>query len=84
MIITQYRYLDQGTVGYSLVLVKCYMPHVVTTKPSPSHITAENGHLLLTVQTLAVRGILKLHIGSYFNWEQELKLSALALSLLGA
>ncbi len=54
------RYLDWGAVGQSLASFKWYVPHTVTTKPSPSHITAENRHLLITVQTLAVRGILEI------------------------
>ncbi len=44
-------------VGYSQESFKCYVVHAATTKPSPSHITAKNGHLLLMVQTLAVKGI---------------------------
>ena len=50
----------RGSVGYPLASVKCYVLRAVTTKPSPSHITAENGLLLLTAQTLAVEGTLQI------------------------
>ncbi len=52
-------YMDQGTVGYSMASFKCYVLHAATTKLSPSHITAKNGRLLITVQTLAERGSTK-------------------------
>ncbi len=57
----------RGKVVYRLACIKCYVPHTVTTKPGPRHITAKNGHLLLTVQTLAVGERYKLLIGAYFT-----------------
>ncbi len=56
----------RGKVVYRLASIKCYVPHTVTTKPSPGHITAKNGHLLLMVQTLAVGEGYKLLVGAYF------------------
>ncbi len=56
----------RGKVVYQLASIKCYVLLTVTTKPSPGHITAKNGHFLLAVQTLAVGEYCKLPVRAYF------------------
>ncbi len=68
-----------GQVVYRLVSIKWYVLHFVTTKPSPRHIAAKNGHLLLTVQTLAVGEMLQITGKGLLYGNGKLKRSALAL-----
>ncbi len=74
----------RGKVVYRLASIKCYVLHSITTKPSPGHITAKNGHFVLTVQTLAVGEMLQSTGKGLLCENEKLKLSALALSLQGA